>query len=233
MSTSFDPYHKWLGIPPDQQPAHHYRLLGIDLFESDADVIEAAANQRTAYLQELAAGEQVELTQKLLNEITQARRCLLNADQKQAYDARLQSQQAVVVVANQHRAETEPEVPTDKTSKTPSLLAGLGIATSVVLIVVLIVMLSRGGSPGGATREAGVLLIRWETSQREGAVLEVDGESVQILAEREFEVALKRQPRFRHRIAMRRTGYKSIERELTVTPDDRMLIRPNWQRERR
>ena len=108
MSTSFDPYHKWLGIPPDQQPAHHYRLLGIDLFESDADVIEAAANQRTAYLQELAAGEQVELTQKLLNEITQARRCLLNADQKQAYDARLQSQQAVVVVANQHRAEPRP-----------------------------------------------------------------------------------------------------------------------------
>ena len=230
MSTSFDPYHKWLGIPPDQQPAHHYRLLGIDLFESDADVIEAAANQRTAYLQELAAGEQVELTQKLLNEITQARRCLLNADQKQAYDAQLQSQQPVRPVS---RPETEPEGPTNKTSKTPSLLAGLGIATSVVLIVVLIVMLSRGGSPGGATREAGVLLIRWETSQREGAVLEVDGESVQILAEREFEVALKRQPRFRHRIAMRRTGYKSIERELTVTPDDRMLIQPNWQRERR
>ena len=83
----------------------------IDLFESDADVIEAAANQRTAYLQELAAGEQVELTQKLLNEITKARRCLLNADQKQAYDAQLQSQQAVVVVANQHRAEPRPEVP--------------------------------------------------------------------------------------------------------------------------
>ena len=152
MSTSFDPYHKWLGIPPDQQPAHHYRLLGIDLFESDADVIEAAANQRTAYLQELAAGEQVELTQKLLNEITQARRCLLNADQKQAYDAQLQSQQPVRPVS---RPETEPEGPTNKTSKTPSLLAGLGIATSVVLIVVLIVMLSRGGRPGGATRERG------------------------------------------------------------------------------
>ena len=94
-------------------------------------------------------------------------------------------------------------------------------------------MLSRGGSSGGVTREAGVLLIRWETSQREGAVLEVDGESIQILAEREFEVALKRQPRFRHRIAMRRAGFKSIERDLTVTPDDRMVIEPRWQRERR
>ncbi len=230
MSTSFDPYHKWLGIPPDQQPANHYRLLGIDLFESDADVIEAAANQRTAYLQELAAGEQVKLTQKLLNEITQARRCLLNVDQKQAYDAQLQSQQPVNPVAG---PKIEPEAPTEKTSRTPSLLAGLGIATSVVLIAVLGVVLSRGGSPGGGTREAGVLLIRWETSQREGAVLEVDGESITILSKREFEVSLKRQPRFRHRIAMRRTGYKSIERDLTVTPDDRMVIQPSWQREKR
>ena len=30
---NFDPYHKWLGISPKDQPPHHYRLLGIDLFE--------------------------------------------------------------------------------------------------------------------------------------------------------------------------------------------------------
>ena len=40
---AFDPYHKWLGIPPEQQPASHYRLLGIAEFESDADVIDTAA----------------------------------------------------------------------------------------------------------------------------------------------------------------------------------------------
>ena len=40
---AIDRYHKWLGIPPHEQPANHYRLLGIALFESDADVIEAAA----------------------------------------------------------------------------------------------------------------------------------------------------------------------------------------------
>jgi hypothetical protein len=32
MAADFDPYHKWLGIPPPQQPPHHYRLLGIDLY---------------------------------------------------------------------------------------------------------------------------------------------------------------------------------------------------------
>jgi hypothetical protein len=39
----FGPYHKWLAIPPEEQPPNHYRLLGLPQFESDADVIEGAA----------------------------------------------------------------------------------------------------------------------------------------------------------------------------------------------
>ena len=39
--ADFDPYYRWLGIPPEEQPAHHYRLLGLTLFESDRAVIEA------------------------------------------------------------------------------------------------------------------------------------------------------------------------------------------------
>lgn len=35
---AFDPYHRWLGIPPKHQPADHYRLLGIDRFEDDPEV---------------------------------------------------------------------------------------------------------------------------------------------------------------------------------------------------
>jgi hypothetical protein len=48
MTMSFDPYHKWLGIPSREQPPNHYRLLGISLFESDPDVIDAAANRQMA-----------------------------------------------------------------------------------------------------------------------------------------------------------------------------------------
>ena len=44
MSVSFDPYHKWLGILPKDQPPHHYRLLGLETFEDDLQVIEAAAD---------------------------------------------------------------------------------------------------------------------------------------------------------------------------------------------
>ncbi len=83
----FDPYHKWLGIAPKDQPPNHYRLLAIDLFESDPEVIDAGANRQMAYLQQRATGEHVTLSQKLLNEIAAARLCLLNPKQKAEYDS--------------------------------------------------------------------------------------------------------------------------------------------------
>ena len=58
---AFDPYHKWLGIPPDQQPASHYRLLGITEFESDLEVIETAAERQTGFLRTFQTGPDAEL----------------------------------------------------------------------------------------------------------------------------------------------------------------------------
>ena len=86
---SFDPYHKWLGIPPKDQPPNHYRLLGIAFFESDPDVIDAAASRQAAYLQGCATGPHVALSQKLLNEIAAARLCLLSPQKKPEYDQQL------------------------------------------------------------------------------------------------------------------------------------------------
>jgi len=87
--ADFDPYHKWLGIPPHEQPPNHYRLLGLALFEVDPDVIDAAANRQMAYLQQCATGSQVALSQKILNEVAAARVSLLNAKKKRGYDAAL------------------------------------------------------------------------------------------------------------------------------------------------
>lgn len=85
----FDPYHKWLGISPKDQPPNHYRLLGIELFETDPDVIDAAANRQMAYIQGCATGPHLALSQQLLNEIAAARLCLLNPKKKADYDAHL------------------------------------------------------------------------------------------------------------------------------------------------
>ena len=86
MNDSFDPYHKWLGIPPEDQPPHHYRLLGVEPFESDADVIAIAADGRMAQLKHFQTGKYSDLSQKLLNEIATARICLLNPEKREKYD---------------------------------------------------------------------------------------------------------------------------------------------------
>ena len=89
--AAFDPYYEWLGIPPKDQPPHHYRLLGIELYESHLTAIDAAANRIMAYLQELSNGENGALAQQLLNEVSAARVCLLNKKRKATYDQTLKT----------------------------------------------------------------------------------------------------------------------------------------------
>ncbi len=109
MSSAFDPYHKWLGISPREQPPNHYRLLATDLYESDPEVIDSASNRQMSYLQELASGPNVRYVQKLLNEIAAARVCLLDDEQRALYDAKLKQQNDV------DRAEDDE--PARKTSR--------------------------------------------------------------------------------------------------------------------
>src|ERR1700690_1091157 len=86
MSEEFDPYHVWLGIPPEEQPANRYRLLGIRPFESNPGVIDNAADRQMAHLRTVQAGANAKVSQRLLNEVSAARVCLLNAETKAAYD---------------------------------------------------------------------------------------------------------------------------------------------------
>lgn len=94
MTAGFDGYHKWLGIPPAEQPPDYYRLLGVQRFESDADVIESSADQRLAHLRTFQIGPRAPLSQQLMNEVAAARRCLLDPNLRQAYDRQLTGQPA-------------------------------------------------------------------------------------------------------------------------------------------
>jgi len=91
MDEPFDPYHKWLGISPAEQPPNHYRLLGVNLFENDPDVIDAAANRQMAHVRTYQTGPHSEASQELLNELSAARICLLAPEKKAAYDAQLRA----------------------------------------------------------------------------------------------------------------------------------------------
>ena len=89
MSEKFDPYRKWLGIPPSEQPPDHYRLLGIASFEDDLDVIAYAADRQMSHVRKFQSGPNGADAQKLLSELAMARRCLLAQEQRAAYDGQL------------------------------------------------------------------------------------------------------------------------------------------------
>lgn len=107
MSAAFDPYYKWLGIPPAEQPPNLYRLLAIPLFEPDADVIDAAADGRMTHLRTFSAGKNAPLAQKLLNEISAARVTLLNPQTRASYDAQLHAHLAAQEAARLHAQQAQ------------------------------------------------------------------------------------------------------------------------------
>lgn len=108
MEENFDPYRKWLGIPPEEQPPHHYRLLGIALFEDDPDVISNAADRQMAHVRTFQTGKRAALSQALLNELSAANVCLLNPQTKQQYDAQLLAYQSQLTRAVAAPAQLAP-----------------------------------------------------------------------------------------------------------------------------
>jgi len=91
MDAAFDPYRKWLGIPRDEQPPHHYRLLGLRVLEEDLEVISHAADRQMLHVRGFQSGPHSQESQKLLNELAAARVCLLDPAKKASYDEQLRA----------------------------------------------------------------------------------------------------------------------------------------------
>lgn len=87
--SEFDPYYIWFGIPETERPISKYRLLGARDFESNRDVISAAAEKQVIFLRTLQSGEHAELVAQLLNDVAEARLTLLDKTKRQAYDDQL------------------------------------------------------------------------------------------------------------------------------------------------
>lgn len=97
MADGFDPYYTWLGIRPEESAgggADHYRLLGVQRFEDNPDAIANAMDQRMHFLRTLQVGKRAAQSQALLNEISVAAGCLLDATRKAEYDRQLRAQLA-------------------------------------------------------------------------------------------------------------------------------------------
>ena len=161
MADSFNVYLKWLGIPLHQQPPNCYRLLGVEPFESDLEVIAHAADRQMAHIRSFSAGEHANLAQRLLNEISAARVQLLHPQKKASYDALLQAdllglqgqapapapiaQREVAPPAESFEAVEDEQIP--PVWRHPAVLATAGICcVMVVAICSALYLRSRAGA---------------------------------------------------------------------------------------
>ncbi|HEX3655729.1 MAG TPA: hypothetical protein VHV55_07990 [Pirellulales bacterium] len=106
MSTGFDPYHAWLGLPPGSRPSNHYELLGLKLFASEPPIIADAADESLAKVKPLLAGAQGAMAKQLFDQLTVARAALLSPAAKRAYDAELRTRLGMPPAP-----EAKPQVP--------------------------------------------------------------------------------------------------------------------------
>ena len=168
--SEFDPYYKWFGIPPAEQPPNHYRLLGVDLFESDVDVIESAAEQRMTFLRSHSNGARMLIAQRLLNEVAAAKLCLSHEQRRAEYDERLRSRgvQAAAPVTQDNGglgisldvSSTSKSDYARKRQKKQQGSGGLWIwagIVSAVAVVAIVVLLNRGKQAEGDSGDTNVV----------------------------------------------------------------------------
>lgn len=152
----FDPYHRWLGIPPSEQPASHYRLLGISSFEGDPEVIRDAGERQMRHVRTYQLGPNSAASQKILNELAAAKACLLDPDRKLAYDAMLRGVAAEVDPLPVERIQIRPiEVNPIKVAPNyhRAMVVVTGVAVGVCLVALLAVLTVKlGRQPADAVQ---------------------------------------------------------------------------------
>ncbi|WP_145054566.1 hypothetical protein [Lignipirellula cremea] len=167
MADTFDPYYRWLAIPPGEQPPHHYRLLSVQLFETEPDVISTAADRQMMHVRSFQNGKQAQFSQRILNEISAARIVLLDPEKKVAYDRQLQAalanrgtapaptRESPVAASPPSPVASQPIAPVVRPAPRPvrktnlllPLIAGGVVGVAVLLGIGWLVMQGRTSSP--------------------------------------------------------------------------------------
>lgn len=106
----------WFGLPPGGWPPDHYRLLGLEPGESDAQLIEQRVHQRLDAVRRYQMMHPEQATEAM-NRLAQAYICLTEPASKRAYDATLLGMAAVALA--------EPEPAAEATLETHDPLAWL------------------------------------------------------------------------------------------------------------
>jgi curved DNA-binding protein CbpA len=91
MTDRFDPYAEWLSIPEDRRPPNYYDLLGLEVFEEEADKIREQGRTRFALVHQKRLGKKRDAALRLLQELSRAIDCLSDPKRKEEYDAALRA----------------------------------------------------------------------------------------------------------------------------------------------
>ena len=87
-NSSFDAFHKILGLSPGTNTPNHYEVLGLTRFEPDAETIRRAANTQNRRAQDWQSTQPLAASQ-IEDMIVDAKEILLNERKKSAYDVEL------------------------------------------------------------------------------------------------------------------------------------------------
>src|SRR5689334_16339099 len=85
---NYDLICSWLGLPPGGWPPDHYRLLGLEPGEDNAELIEQRVHQRLDSVRRYQMMHPEQATEAM-NRLAQAFVCLMEPASKKAYDAAL------------------------------------------------------------------------------------------------------------------------------------------------
>lgn len=136
----FDPFHRWLGIPPSPKGVDHYRVLGLQRFESDREVILDAVDRQLTPIRRYLKGKHAKHAQRILEQISIAKDVLIDDVQRRQYDEDLRHR-----IAHEERGRapgnSDNSNPTDKRQRQGWLLwsavlvfaCGAGASTGVIL----------------------------------------------------------------------------------------------------
>jgi hypothetical protein len=164
MADDFDPYQKWLGIPPPEQPPNYYRLLTLKRLETDVEMIAKTADKLTAYLQARSKGKNGAHALRLLDDVNAARVCLLDPASKAIYDSVLSSGRSAVTAAEaaaqisptRQRGSADQRLPRSRVG----LVSDSDQAATVVEPVADMSFLDGLGSPGPATARSATAAVK-------------------------------------------------------------------------
>ena len=160
-------------------------------------------------LQELVNSEHMDASQKLLNEVSAARRLLLDTTKKIAYDEELRTRQKRSSSPGISKRGGAGGARTRRGKQAQKQMLPIGITAAVVLILAIVLWLTRGGSSS-----TGNVVVDWPANQRQGAAVLLDGRPVAITDSAPLYLTV---PPGRHRLIFQRSGYQDIPKTLNIS----------------